>query len=80
MKGFFKIGFDVKKAGRTFCQEPFIFLAKMLNAFVCDFSQAPWFPALKIPAKMEEIVQIQMEASIVTAQYIQLESTVRCVS
>lgn len=29
---------------------------------------------------MEEIVQIQMEASIVTAQYIQLESTVRCVS
>ena len=44
VKGFFKIGFDVKKAGRNFCQEPFIFLAKMLNAFVCDFSQAPWFP------------------------------------
>ena len=34
VKGFFKIAFDVKKAGRTFCLEPFIFLAKMLNAFV----------------------------------------------
>ena len=38
---FFKIGFDIKNAGRTFCLEldfvfiPFIFLAQMLT-FLCD--------------------------------------------